>query len=250
VKQEIIGESMKELEHPKFVVIDGPLKGKSYTLRDATLNIGRDPSNQIVLLGDEKISRNHCRVFNHLNHYWLEDLDSTNGTFLTQPGQDEMQLTPFQPALLMDDTQMRIGLSRFEIVGVERGDEDTLQMLTLQLQELMHKICDQLPMMAPEKREAYERAVCVLTDDLMAAQSEQDLLEHVAEKIQALAAMFLPGNSLQATVMFDPAFELPPMPDDLSHLNRVARVDSLKNMFISDIKRYLPPYDGKDCHEH
>ena len=232
---------MKVVEHPKIIVTEGPLTGKIYPLKVKVLGIGRDADNQIILFGDEKVSRHHCRIFNHLERYWLEDQKSTNGTFLTQPDSLEMMLTPFQPALLFNSAQIKIGASRFEIVGVKHEQGDTVQMLALQLQELMLRICEKLPMMKPEEREAYAGAISDLTDALLAAQSEDELIEFVGNKIQSLSAGFLSGNHQQATVMFDPAFELPPLPDDLSRLNHIARVDSLKNMFISDINRCLPP---------
>jgi hypothetical protein len=242
---------MNDVEHPKIIVTEGPLAGKSYQLSGQTLGIGRDTDNQIILFGDEKVSRHHCRIINHLDRFWLEDLKSTNGTFLTQPDSVEMMLTPFQPALLLNSARVKIGSSQFEIMGVKQGPGDTNQMLGLQLQELMRNICKKLPMMKPKEREAYEVAIGDLTDALLAARSEDELIEFVGNKIQSLSAGFLLDNHQQATVMFDPTFELPPLPDDLSRLNQVARVDSLKNMFISDIHRCLPPdedegYDATD----
>ena len=235
---------MNAVEQPKIIVKRGPLAGKSYPLSGTVLGIGRDADNQIILMGDENVSRHHCRIFTHLGRYWLEDLKSTNGTFLTQPGHLEIQLTPFQPALLLNGALVKIGSSQFEMTAVKYEEEDTVQMLALQLQELMQKICEKLPMMKPEERDAYEGAIRDLTDALLAARSEEELIEFVGKKIQSLSAGFLSGNH-QATVMFDPAFELPPLPDNLSRINHVARVDSLKNMFISDIHRCLPPDEAE-----
>jgi hypothetical protein len=239
---------MNDVEHPKLIVTEGPLAGKSYSLSSKALGIGRDADNQIIIIGDEKVSRHHCRIINHLDRFWLEDLKSTNGTFLIQPGNLEMTLTPFQPALLSNSARVKIGSSQFELMGVKQDPDDTVQMLALQLQELMQNICEKLPVMKPEEREAYESAIGDLTDALLAAQSEDELIKYVGKKIQSLSAGFLSGNHQQATVMFDPAFELPPLPDDLSRLNQVARVDSLKNMFISDIQRCLPPDEDEGNH--
>ncbi len=43
--------------------------------------IGRDPSTDCVIL-DDTISARHARLAFHHNQWWLEDLGSTNGTFL------------------------------------------------------------------------------------------------------------------------------------------------------------------------
>ncbi len=46
------------------------------------VRIGRDPTNQIVLNDDRYASRYHAWVTYEQGSFWLEDLGSTNGTFL------------------------------------------------------------------------------------------------------------------------------------------------------------------------
>lgn len=48
-----------------------------------TLTIGRQDTSDICLPGDSSISRNHARLHWIEHHWWLEDLESTNGTFIT-----------------------------------------------------------------------------------------------------------------------------------------------------------------------
>ena len=43
--------------------------------------IGRDPSSELVF-EDSTVSSMHARLIYHHGHWWLEDLHSTNGTFL------------------------------------------------------------------------------------------------------------------------------------------------------------------------
>jgi pSer/pThr/pTyr-binding forkhead associated (FHA) protein len=45
------------------------------------LNIGRDPVCECSLRS-EKVSAQHARLSFHHNQWWIEDLDSTNGSFL------------------------------------------------------------------------------------------------------------------------------------------------------------------------
>jgi pSer/pThr/pTyr-binding forkhead associated (FHA) protein len=45
------------------------------------LNIGRDPGCECSLRS-EKVSANHARLSFHHNQWWIEDLNSTNGSFL------------------------------------------------------------------------------------------------------------------------------------------------------------------------
>ena len=47
------------------------------------INIGRDPACE-CLLNDDAVSSHHARLAFHRSQWWLEDLDSKNGTRLNQ----------------------------------------------------------------------------------------------------------------------------------------------------------------------
>jgi pSer/pThr/pTyr-binding forkhead associated (FHA) protein len=55
----------------------------TYTLHGGVTTLGRSRSNDIVL-PDATVSRQHCRITWALDHYVLEDLHSSNGTYLNQ----------------------------------------------------------------------------------------------------------------------------------------------------------------------
>jgi hypothetical protein len=65
----------------QFVMRTGPTPGKTFYLEDAEITIGRDISNQVVI-NDAEISRRHAHLIAQTNGYLLEDLGSTNGTFV------------------------------------------------------------------------------------------------------------------------------------------------------------------------
>jgi predicted component of type VI protein secretion system len=65
----------------QLVVRTGPNAGRSYPLEAAEVIIGRDVSNAISI-NDAEISRKHCKLTLHGNTYVVEDLGSTNGTFV------------------------------------------------------------------------------------------------------------------------------------------------------------------------
>jgi hypothetical protein len=62
-----------------LTVTDGPEKGKTFTLVEPRLVIGRTGAD--LALNDPEISRHHCLVEVRDRFTNLKDLDSTNGTF-------------------------------------------------------------------------------------------------------------------------------------------------------------------------
>ncbi len=65
----------------QLVMRTGPTPGKAFVLNKAETTVGRDTSNDIVI-NDAEISRKHARIINTAGGYLLEDLGSTNGTFV------------------------------------------------------------------------------------------------------------------------------------------------------------------------
>jgi len=64
-----------------LVVLTGTRMGLVHTLRDATCELGRSPECQIQL-DDDGISRKHARITMRNGHPEIEDLRSTNGTYV------------------------------------------------------------------------------------------------------------------------------------------------------------------------
>ena len=65
----------------RLVMRSGPSIGQIYPLEKAEMVIGRDLGNDIVI-SDSEVSRRHSRIFMQGNNYVIEDLGSTNGTFV------------------------------------------------------------------------------------------------------------------------------------------------------------------------
>jgi hypothetical protein len=65
----------------QFVMRSGPTPGATYPLEGDQLIIGRDAVNAVAI-NDAEVSRKHARLTFQGGKYVLEDLGSTNGTFV------------------------------------------------------------------------------------------------------------------------------------------------------------------------
>ena len=65
----------------QIVMRAGPTPGKVFPVSSESFTIGREPGNGIVI-NDAEISRKHARMVQVGTTYTIEDLGSTNGTFV------------------------------------------------------------------------------------------------------------------------------------------------------------------------
>jgi predicted component of type VI protein secretion system len=72
---------MQAGESFRLVVRRGPQPNQVYELRDDVINLGRDITNTIAI-NDREVSRHHLRFTRSGDTYMIEDLGSTNGTFI------------------------------------------------------------------------------------------------------------------------------------------------------------------------
>jgi predicted component of type VI protein secretion system len=78
----------------RLVVRSGPVIGKFYLLEGPEISIGRDNTNTIAI-NDAEVSRRHARMELRGATYAIQDLGSTNGTFVNGTRVNGMQpLTP------------------------------------------------------------------------------------------------------------------------------------------------------------
>ncbi len=65
----------------QLVMKTGPAPGKVYSLEKSEVTLGREVGSD-VFINDEEVSRRHARLTSQFGDYILEDLGSTNGTFV------------------------------------------------------------------------------------------------------------------------------------------------------------------------
>lgn len=104
----IVSDLRKDLRSPQHILIP-PITmqtgqhGDDITKKFEVPNIiiGRDPSCEFPL-EDNTISLHHAKISFHHKQWWVEDLGSTNGTFLNETQIDS-------PTVLTNYDQLRLG---------------------------------------------------------------------------------------------------------------------------------------------
>ena len=79
-----LGQEPPQIESGRLVVVKSPAleEGEELTLDSSALLLGRGSTNDVNLARDEYASTNHARVEPRRDGVWLEDVGSTNGTYL------------------------------------------------------------------------------------------------------------------------------------------------------------------------
>jgi diguanylate cyclase (GGDEF)-like protein len=77
----MISEERRKCLMINVFIAKGPEQGRSFVLSDRTADIGRGAANQ-VRLNEPSVSRNHAKVYWENGQYYIEDLQSRNGTWI------------------------------------------------------------------------------------------------------------------------------------------------------------------------
>jgi pSer/pThr/pTyr-binding forkhead associated (FHA) protein len=112
----------------ELLVLDGPDTGRSFTLGPQSV-VGRDPTSAIYLT-DEEVSRRHALVTIGEGSVLVEDLGSSNGTFVD--GERISKETEMHPG-----EYMKVGQTTMELRGGRAiGDPDDLPSTKVPLPEI------------------------------------------------------------------------------------------------------------------
>src|SRR3954447_13668252 len=91
----------------KLVVIEGPLSRQSFALTGAPITIGRADDSTLTLT-DDYVSTRHARLVPRGDDWLVEDLGSTNGTYL-----DRQRVTG--PTRVVPGVPIRVGKTVIEL---------------------------------------------------------------------------------------------------------------------------------------
>ncbi|MBO0713902.1 MAG: FHA domain-containing protein [Acidimicrobiales bacterium] len=95
-------------QHLRLSVLEPPeLRGRSFDVADE-LVVGRSSGCGVSVPEDNFVSNHHARFFTRENKLWIEDLGSTNGTYL-----NTHRLA--QPAPVRNGDRLQVGRTVFEV---------------------------------------------------------------------------------------------------------------------------------------
>ena len=112
---------MSSMNSPKLVISLGPNEGKTFALTQPEHMLGRDAPADFIISAPG-VSRQHARLFLQEGTYSIEDMNSSNGTYLNQE-----PLTGSHPLKHGDQIGLGQGVAlTFEISPALKGaaDED------------------------------------------------------------------------------------------------------------------------------
>ena len=91
----------------KLVITEGDRKGHTVRLDRREITIGRSEDSDLII-DDEYASTHHAKLVQVNNDWLIQDLNSTNGTFLSGSRVGT-------PAVVKPNTPVRIGKTTFEL---------------------------------------------------------------------------------------------------------------------------------------
>jgi pSer/pThr/pTyr-binding forkhead associated (FHA) protein len=97
---------------PIFVHLDNEAEEAAQRFTRPEVIIGRDPTCDLPLR-DETVSVRHARFSYHHHQWWVEDLHSTNGTFINQE-----RLTT--PTVIVSSDELRFGQINLTVTMKEK----------------------------------------------------------------------------------------------------------------------------------
>ncbi len=105
-----------------LVGIDGPVRGHRFSIDKPYYRIGRNPSNDLRVAGDDSVSGDHAYLRYEKGGLFLFDQGSRNGTFL-----NEQRLSGV-PLVVRHGDRIRLGESVFEVSSTPANPKPEQQM--------------------------------------------------------------------------------------------------------------------------
>ncbi len=217
------------MDSPRLIVVKGGLVGQECLLLGDNITIGRDQNNTIPFTANLRVSAHHARILARIGLFWLEDLKSTNGTYLTPPGGERFRLKPGEPVLLVEEALIHLtDAVALQARGLVASQDEATRQALAKIQAFAGACYEQMAQLSAQERQEVQERLRQLEDEVRQAESEADLVRVVAERL----------TDLSRTVVCTPLEDrLPTIPDDLPDPNSSQRWLSLHNLFLSHLQQ-------------
>ncbi len=107
----------------KFVFVSGKYSGGEFSIREGQkLSIGRDISSDVAIV-DSKVSRNHASITTRGGKLFIEDHNSTNGTYVNGE-----KLSPATETEIRPGSKFLVGDSVILVGGEEAPNENAIEL--------------------------------------------------------------------------------------------------------------------------
>jgi pSer/pThr/pTyr-binding forkhead associated (FHA) protein len=118
----------------KLHVIEGPRKGENFQFEGEVVFVGTSAKNDIQII-DDSVSRKHLKIFKIEKSFFVEDLKSTNGTFVNGDS-----VAPGEGLQISDGDIISLGTSLIRVSeSLSRHTKDLKGLVRLPLDEVVHK---------------------------------------------------------------------------------------------------------------
>ncbi len=162
-------------------IIDGPGLGQQFRLAPGEAVIGRLPECDVVL-DSRAVSRRHARIFFDRGQFYLEDLQSRNGTFLNGQRVEGAQALKDRDVIDICDISLSFHEGEPE-PGAEEGPSSTLVEDNSQVLRRLEMRSADLQMRVKVRTEDKLRALIDITEQLAGALDVEQILPRVLESL-------------------------------------------------------------------
>ncbi len=163
-------------------IVDGPEQGRLFSLPQGEAIIGRLPECDVVLQS-RAVSRRHARIFYDQGHYYLEDLQSRNGTYLNGTRIESPQPLSDQDIIDICEISLRFSQADPEPASLQPVASSTLVEDNSQVLRRLDMRSSELEMRLKVRTEDKLRALIDITEQLAGALDVEEILPRVLESL-------------------------------------------------------------------
>ena len=129
-------------------IVEGLEKGRRYLLSDGAISVGRSSQNTVVLhAGEKSVSGHHAIIYKSQDRITLQDLESTNGTYVNEEKVGERELSAGDvlgfgktgPRLKLVKSEKELDLSAGARPGLVSADSTSVRTVEDEVQRYANK---------------------------------------------------------------------------------------------------------------